>query len=131
MHEMVYVHKALDLVLSECQGRGVSKVLAVHLTVGEATDVVEGYVEDMFRFLARGTVAEGARLVIERAPFKVRCNRCSTVFPIKVTDETTWRCPRCGVYHDYRLVSGREFRVDRIDVDLEGDRPSGGPRAVA
>lgn len=117
VHEMVLVHRALDIVLQECEGQDVAAVTGVHLIVGEATDVMEEFVGDMFRFLARGTVAENARLVVERMPLAVRCNRCSTVFPIKIRQEETWRCPTCGAFHDYVLVSGREFVVDRIDVE--------------
>lgn len=117
VHEMVLVHRALDIVLQECEGRDVAAVTSVHLTVGEATDVVEDFVGDMFRFLARDTVAANAQLVIKRTPLAVRCNRCSTVFPIKIRHEETWHCPSCGAFHDYVLVSGREFVVDHIDVE--------------
>jgi hydrogenase nickel incorporation protein HypA/HybF len=117
MHEMSLVRKVVDIVLSECEGKEVAAVRAVHLTIGEATDVIEEYVEDLFRFLARGTVAEKAEVFIARTPLTVRCLNCGDIFPIDTRDKETWGCPRCTAYQNYRLFSGREFRVDRIDVE--------------
>lgn len=116
MHEMSLVRKVVDIVAAECGSDDAAEVLAVHLTIGEATDVIENYVEELFQFLARGTNAQNAKLVIARTPLTVRCDRCGTVFPIDVRNSETWGCPQCGAYQKYRLFSGREFRVDRIDV---------------
>ena len=116
MHEMVLVDKALDMVLEVCRERGIDRVEAVHLRVGEARDVVEEFVQDMFSYMARGTAAEYATLVMERVPLRVRCRRCGATFPIAIRQEATWTCPECGTYHDYQLVSGNEFELSRIDA---------------
>lgn len=119
MHEMVMIHKMLAAVLKECEGTNVAAVTAINVTIGEATDVVEEFVQDMLQFLARDTLAEGAVLNMARTPLVVRCNQCGTEFPIKVRCEESWVCPECGAYHDYRLVSGREFRIDSYEVVLK------------
>lgn len=121
MHEMVYARKALDIVLDACKGTDVSLVAAVHLAIGEATDIVPEYVQDKFAFLARGTVAEHARLVIRRIAFRVACDCCGELFGINVRDRATWHCPACGAEHRYHLVSGREFMVEAIDVRTADD----------
>lgn len=113
MHEMVYVHKALDIVLETC---GDAVVESVHLAIGEATDIIPEYIEDMFRFLARDTVAENARLVIRRIPFVVQCNKCASHFSLDVHDRETWKCPDCGARQNYHLVSGREFMIEHIEI---------------
>ncbi len=82
MHEMSLIRPAVDLVLQECAGKNVAEVRAVHLTVGVMRDVIEDYMEGLFRYLARGTVAEHAKLVITRAPLVVICNECGTPFPV-------------------------------------------------
>ena len=116
MHEMAYVRNVVDAV-NECAEReGAAEVREVYLTIGEARDIVEEFFEGLFQFLARGTVAEHASIVIRRVPFTVRCNRCGTVFPLDVRDRATWVCPACGAREDYHLNSGMEFSVDRIEV---------------
>ena len=117
MHEMSLIRPVVDMVLQECEGKDIAEVRAVYLTVGELRDVIEDYMEGLFQHLARGTVAEHAKLVITRVPVVVICNQCGTPFPIDTRDSATWTCPHCGAHHNYRLYSGNEFRVDRIEVD--------------
>ncbi len=121
MHEMSLIRPAVDLVLQECAGKNVAEVRAVHLTVGVMRDVIEDYMEGLFRYLARGTVAEHARLVITRAPLVVICNECGTPFPVNTRDEATQVCPHCHTRKNYRFYSGNEFRVDRIEVEVSAE----------
>ena len=116
MHEMALVHQVVDAVVEHAEGIGAKEVKAVHLTRGEGRDVVEDFMQGLFSFLARDTVAEHARLVVKRVPYTVRCNRCGCVFPLNVRDSSTWVCPDCGVERDYRLNSGMEFMIDRMQV---------------
>lgn len=118
MHEMAMVRKAVDIVVGQAEAANAIGVHTVYLTIGEAIDVVEKYVGDLFRFCARNTVADGAEVVITRIPYMVCCNECGHVFPIDVRDRETWSCRLCSAYQNYKLISGREFCVDRIDVRL-------------
>lgn len=131
MHEMSLIRPVVDLVLKECGERGVTKANAVHLTVGSLRDVIEDYMQGLFQYLARGTVAENAKLVITRVPAVVICNQCGTPFPISTRDKESWTCPQCGAYHDYRLYRGNEFRVDCIEAEgpTEGAEDAAVPAA--
>lgn len=123
MHEMGLVRPLVDTVLDHCAGANVEKVLSVRLSIGEYVDVIEQYIPALFEFLARGTVAEHAKIIIERVPGYAACNACNDIFPIDVRDEATWHCPRCGE-RNYRMFSGREFRIDSIEVLEADDAPS-------
>lgn len=116
MHEMSLIGPVVNTVLEACRGKDVAHVQSVHLTIGDAHDVVVDLIPGLFRHLARGTVAENAEVVIERVPITVRCNRCGEVFAINLYRESTWVCPRCGAERDYVLNSGREFTIDSIRV---------------
>ena len=116
MHEMALVHQVLDVVLESTKAAPAVTVSEVHLTIGEARDVIEDYMQGLFTFLARGTVAEQAKLIINRVPYTVRCADCGEVFPLNVRDQRTWVCPKCGAFKRYYLNSGMEFRVDSIQV---------------
>lgn len=122
MHEMSLIRPVVETVLQSCEGQPIKAVKSVHLTIGEAHDVIDEYVEGLFRHLARGTVAENASVVIEKVPLRVRCNRCGEVFGINVYREETWTCPTCGARQDYVLVSGREFRIDDIVVEADPEK---------
>ncbi len=116
MHEMALVRNIVDAVVDSCIGQNVEKVHTVHLTIGEMSDVVEAYIPGLFRFLARGTVAEKADVVIHRSPLMVCCIECGEIFRIDMHDNTTWECPHCHARQKYRLFSGNELRIDSIEV---------------
>ena len=116
MHEMALVHNVVEAVLEHAEDIGAKEVGAVLLTIGEGRDVVESFMQGLFAFLARGTVAERAKLVIRRVPYTVRCTCCGTVFPLNVRDASTWVCPHCAAERLYRLHTGMEFTIDRIQV---------------
>lgn len=86
---------------------------AVYLMIGEGRDIVEDYFESLFQFLARGTVAEHAEIVLYRVPYMVRCKQCGQIFHVKIFDRSTWGCPSCQAYQE---VSGMEFVISRIEV---------------
>ena len=120
MHEMSLVHNVLDIVLGECEEKGVAAVKSVYLTIGEGRDIVVPLFEGLFQHLARGTVAADAQVVIRRVPLTVRC-ACGHVFPIDMHDERTWTCDACGQKQRYRIHSGMEFMVSGLEVAAKAD----------
>ena len=116
MHEMSLVRSVVGIVKEEAEAAGAARVTKVHVVVGEGRDIVVDYFESLFQFLARGTVAEGAKVEIHPTPYMVRCNACGHEFHLIPIDKRTWTCPACGVYKDYKLVSGMEFYISRIEA---------------
>lgn len=119
MHEMSLVRNILALVKEEAEAAHASRITAVHLVVGEGRDIVEDLLQSMFRFLARGTVAEDAAVIVHHVPYKVRCNQCRTEFHLEIMRPEKWACPNCNAYKDYTLVSGREFYISRIETQRQ------------
>lgn len=115
MHEMALTRDVVDIVLDEAKAAGAVEVRTVYLTVGYVRDIVEDLFEQCFAYMARGTVAEHAELVLVRVPLTVRCNECGRVFHIDVHDNGTWKCSGCNA-RDYRLETGMEFFVNGIDI---------------
>lgn len=116
MHEMALVRQVVDAVVEQAEAADVAEVRAVYLMIGEGRDIVEDYFESLFQFLARGTVAEHAEIVLYRVPYMVRCKQCGQIFHVKIFDRSTWGCPSCQAYQDYTLVSGMEFLISKIEV---------------
>jgi hydrogenase nickel incorporation protein HypA/HybF len=88
-------------------------VLRIHLVVGELSSIVDDSVQFYFDYLSQGTLAEGAELVFERLPVTVQCGTCSHQWQPPTAD---WTCPSCGAARA-RIVAGREFYVDSIEVE--------------
>lgn len=129
MHEMSLVRSAVNTVLEECTGSGVSCVTRVNLAVGEMRDVVDRYVSDLFRYLARDTVAQDAQVVVRRVPLTVRCGHCGDIFKFVGDGPDARACPRCGAVGDYKVFSGMEFMIESIEV--VGEAPAGNLNLVA
>lgn len=118
MHEMALMRNVVDTVLDFAEQIHATEVKTIHLTIGFNRDIVEKYLDSMFAFLARGTIAEHAELIVLRTPCMVKCNQCGRVFHIDVYDSTTWICPQCKAARDYKLHSGMEFVINNIEVTL-------------
>lgn len=116
MHELALTRSVVQVVTEEAERAGAQRVRAVHLTIGYARDIVDELFEGCFEFLARGTVAQGAELVIERVPLMVRCKGCGLVYHIDVRNDATWPCPRCA-QKDYEVTCGMEFQISKIEVE--------------
>ena len=115
MHEMALTRDVVDIVVNEAEKAGAHRVNAVYLTIGYARDIVDELFEKCFAYLARGTVAQGAELVLERTPLMVRCDSCGAVYHPDVFGAKAHPCPCCGS-KGYTLRSGYEFAIDRIEA---------------
>jgi hydrogenase nickel incorporation protein HypA/HybF len=119
MHEMALMSKAMDIVLEQADRVGAKRVTRVCMTIGDGRDVIEDLLTGVFGYLARNTVAEGADLDVVRTPFLARCDDCGRVYHINMHDRSTFSCPACAAEHRFTVLSGWEFRVERIEVSSE------------
>lgn len=116
MHEMSLVRNVVNIVVEEAEAAGAAEISKVHVVVGEGRDIVVSLFESLFQFLARGTVAEHAAVELHHVPYMVKCNHCGTEFHLVTIDQRTWTCPNCNTYKDYKLVSGMEFYISKIEA---------------
>lgn len=116
MHETGVCRSIVETVEAFALRAGASKVTEVHITLGEIHDVVPDILCGAFKWMARGTVVEGAEMVIERVPFTVECQNCGCIYRLDGNRRETWPCPECHE-KDYRLHSGREFTIDYIGIE--------------
>lgn len=123
MHEMALVCDVVDTVVEAAEESGAVEVKEVYLTIGMARDIVMDLLNDAFVYLTRDTIAKDAELIVDRVPIMARCNDCGMIYHIDVFNDDTWPCPRCGSKH-YSIHTGREFRIDRIEVVYDKDEPA-------
>ncbi len=85
MHELSIVQNVVNIVLDHAERNGAQKVLSVSLRVGELRDVVDDLIQRFFDYLSKDTIAEEARLKIERLPVIFRC-KCGETFSVHITE---------------------------------------------
>ena len=113
MHELAITESVIDLINREAQDKGFKKVLAISLRVGEYSGLVPECLREFFPIAARGSIAEGAALEIQRLPAAFRCLDCGYEGPV---ERKAACCPDCGSTA-IRMTAGREFFVDSLKVE--------------
>ena len=92
---------------------GAKKILEVRLKIGELSGVFPECIEACFSEVCKGTIAEGAKLVVEPIPIRIFCRDCNTESEV---GRGRVMCPHCGSYN-YKIIGGREYFVDSLKVE--------------
>lgn len=112
MHECTLMNTLLVRAESECRSAGATRVLAIRLLVGDFSGVEPFSLRSAFELLAPGTIAEGARLEIDRVPLCAECEACSRQFRVEAFQ---FLCPECRSGRT-RILSGDELVLESLTV---------------
>ena len=121
MHELAITQDVLKVALKHAHRDNANQVESVSLRIGELRDIVDEWMQHFFDYLSRGTIAEGAKLKIERSPIVFKC-ACGETFAVTLdafreglTRKGEVRCFHCGGTK-IALDGGREFEILSIEV---------------
>ena len=115
MHELPITESILNIVLKHAAKNNVRQVVAIHLRIGKLSDLEDEWIQRYFDYLSKDTVAQGAKLVIERMPIMVQCNGCSTSYEAEAAKLGDLVCPNCR-QTEGTLISGREYYIKDMEV---------------
>ena len=113
MHELAITEGIIDAAVPEAIRHGATRILEIRLKIGELSGVFPQYIQECFDIASAGTIAEGAKLVVERIPVSIRCEDCGFE---GVIDRKKIRCPQCGG-SALKIIGGREYYVDSLEVE--------------
>lgn len=115
MHELAVTEGLLKVVLRHAELNNAQKVLGVVLRIGEMSDFEEEWLQKYYDYLSRGTIAEGAKLQVERCPASFRCEDCREEYTVDIRKRQQFSCPACGG-SKITLIGGREFEIKELQV---------------
>jgi hydrogenase nickel incorporation protein HypA/HybF len=115
MHELPITESILKIVLKHAETNNVRQVVTIHLQVGKLSDLEDEWIQRYFDYLSKGTMAEGAKLKIERMPIMLQCSACATSYEAEAEKLGDLVCPNCG-QKDSTLLSGREYYIKDMEV---------------
>ena len=115
MHELPITEDILKIALTHGERNGAKRIVRVNLVIGELTDLIDEWIQRYFEYLAKGSIASEARLIIERVPITVMCGQCNKPFVVD-KKKLDFNCPVCG-QKATDLVRGREFTVKSIEIE--------------
>ena len=113
MHELSITQSVLNIVTEHAERAAAQKVTTINLVLGELTGFVDDSIQFYFDMLSPGTLAEGAKLAIQRVPARIRCRACGAEFAL---GDSNWLCPTCGAVGG-EVLDGRQFQVESIEVE--------------
>jgi hydrogenase nickel incorporation protein HypA/HybF len=112
MHEISLMQDALILAAKRATEAGGQRIHRLTMRVGPLSGAVPDAMEFAFELVAKGTMAEGATLEIQRAPIVCYCPTCSTEFQ---PSDFVCECPTCH-QPSADVRGGRELELASLEV---------------
>ena len=115
MHELSIMSNILQIILEYAEKNNAKKINIVNLKIGALSDVVPEWAQTYFDMLTKDTIADNAKLVIERVQVKIQCHDCGHTFQV-LKPEDGFICQNCQS-SDIEIIEGRELQVTSIDIE--------------
>lgn len=117
MHELSVTESILDIVLRHAEDAHARRITDIYLVLGDLSSIVDDSVQFYWDMISEGTRAEGAALHFKRVATEMECQDCEAHYQPEGGDLS---CPECGA-RNVKIISGEEFFIDSIEVELDGD----------
>jgi hydrogenase nickel incorporation protein HypA/HybF len=120
MHELAVCQEMLIQITQIAAEKNATSVDSVTVHIGPLAGVESHLLKQAFPFAAAGTLAEGAQLIVETLPIRVRCQQCGAE-----TNASANRllCGKCGDYHT-QLLSGDEMLLASLELTRNNQETS-------
>lgn len=113
MHEMGVAQQMINIALASIPADIVNpRVEKLNLKIGNLAAVVEDSLRFCFEIIAKNSPLDGAKLVVEHIPVRIRCKECQNTWEV---DGPVFSCPSCrdGAIE---ILSGRELEIVSIEL---------------
>ncbi len=111
MHEVGVAASVLSMASRLAQDKGGSCITRLVLTIGSLSSVVPEALENAWRALSPGTMADGATLDVEWVEACCRCSTCDRDFDFAGNG---YVCPGCGE-PSMVILRGRELELKTVE----------------
>ncbi|TVR70285.1 MAG: hydrogenase maturation nickel metallochaperone HypA [Spirochaetaceae bacterium] len=116
MHELAVTEAIVKLVLDTARRERARRVVTVNLRIGEMSDLKAEWIQRYFDHLAVGTIAAGARILVETTVPSFQCDHCGERFSRSLRGVESITCPRCES-GSCTLTGGMEYLVENVEIE--------------
>ena len=113
MHELSMAEGLIDHIILIANENKISRINEIIIHAGELRLIIPEVMQEAFRAVSEGTLAEKAVLIIEEVPAQARCNDCEKVFHPEIND---FSCPECQKA-DVTIQKGNDIILTSISGD--------------
>ncbi len=120
MHEIEAAQSFVKHAVAVAETNNAKKIKKVVARVGELAFLPEENLQLNFEASAKGTIAEGAELIINKAKAHFHCEACGTEGELPRVEgddhHPAFFCTKCGA--NVIVDSGREHFVEDIEIEV-------------
>ncbi len=124
MHEFSAAMAILDTVLQVAKENNAKRIIKVVVELGELTYLNPEQVKFGFEILSKDTLADGAEIIFEIIPGKIKCYNCGYIGEInrdELIDHSfisvqMLKCPKCGS-SETDIIGGNDSIVRNIEIE--------------
>jgi len=120
MHDIERSHAIVKTILEAAEEQGAQRIERVELVIGDLTFLSPDQIEFWVGELLRGTIGEGAEIVVESRPACIKCATCGREGEVDVADDPFYHytgvnpaCPECEG-SEVEIVSGTECLIQSL-----------------
>ncbi len=113
LHEVSIAMSLVEELTERAEAEQIDKIITVHVRIGTMAGVVKDALLFAWDLTTEGTIAQGARLLIEDVPLVVFCPTCD--MPKTIEGHLILVCPTCSTPTP-TIVPGRELQLIALEV---------------
>lgn len=113
MHELTLMGGVFDVIDSTLSQHSVEKVTQVKLKIGKLTNAEPEALAFAFEVFSKGTICDGAELLVEIIPVRGQCQNCGEEFFL---EELLFLCPKCK-NPEIKVTQGNELLLESLEVE--------------
>jgi hydrogenase nickel incorporation protein HypA/HybF len=121
MHEFAFAYNIFQVAEETAKKYNAKKITEVLLEIGELTLIVPDLLKKSFEMATQGSIAEGAKLIIEMVPGEIKCRNCGKVSKVSLSEEAKltglqlFQCRYCESKNT-EILSGKKANVKNIRI---------------
>jgi len=122
VHEFGFAMQIFKVVEATARRYNAKRITAVYLEIGELTLIVPQLLKESFKMATKGSIAEGAELIIEQVPGRIRCRDCGKEGTVTLTEEAQltglqlFRCQHCQSPNTEVLEGSKKANIKNIKI---------------
>jgi len=113
MHEFAIAQSILERALAEAEKNEAKRICVLGVKLGKDSHITPDSLEFCLKAVAKGTIAEEAKIEIEPLALMLKCRQCGLTFS---PQEEAHSCSNCGSAN-LELISGDEVFLESLVID--------------
>lgn len=113
MHELSIAMSLVEQVDEAARREGASRVVSIIMSLGKLSGVEREQLEFCFPLASEGSLLDGAQLIIEEEPARIRCLCCAVE---SVPEPPFLLCEKCSS-SQVEVISGRDLAIRSMEIE--------------